>query len=163
MSVEAAARNEELFRTVNEQIEAVSQTVPATESNMEFLCECDDVECVEKVSLTRAEYEAVRAVPTHFIVLPDHAGPEVEHVVSSNERFAVVEKRGAAASDAEVNDPRTTSRSIRAASASPLPATLPASATLRESAMQPYGQHPRCGDRTYGKDEITGYRFTLAG
>jgi hypothetical protein len=54
MSVEAAARNEELFRTVNEQIEAVSQTVPATESNMEFLCECDDVECVEKVSLTRA-------------------------------------------------------------------------------------------------------------
>jgi hypothetical protein len=107
MSVEAAARNEELFRTVNEKIEAVSQTVPATESNMEFLCECDDTDCVEKVSLTRAEYDAVRAVPTHFVVLPEHVDPAVEHtVVRSNERFAVVEKQGAAARDAKAHDPR---------------------------------------------------------
>src|SRR5213075_184222 len=75
MRVEAAARNEELFRTVNEKIEAVSQTVPATDPNMEFLCECDDVDCVETVRLTVAEYEAVRAVPTHFVVLPEHVDP----------------------------------------------------------------------------------------
>ena len=29
---------------------------------MEFLCECDNVECHEKVNATRSEYESVRAV-----------------------------------------------------------------------------------------------------
>ena len=106
MRVEAAARNEELFRTVNERIESVSQAVPATDPNMDFLCECDNVECVEKVSATLAEYESVRAVATHFIVRPEHVDPRVEHVVSSNERFSVVEKEGPAARDAEENDPR---------------------------------------------------------
>lgn len=106
MSLGAAARNEELFRTVNEQIESVSETVPATDPNMAFLCECDNVECVEKLSVTVAEYESVRAVPTHFLVFPDHVDPQVEHVVSSNERFAVVAKEGAAARDAEQHDPR---------------------------------------------------------
>ena len=106
MRVEAAARNEELFRTVNEKIEAVSQTVPATDPNMEFLCECDDLECQGKVKATRTEYESVRAAPTRFLVLPDHSDPTVEHVVLSNERFGVVEKVGGAARRAEENDPR---------------------------------------------------------
>ena len=106
MSVDAAARNEELFRTVNEHIESVNQAVPATDPNIDFLCECDNVECVEKVSATPAEYESVRAVATHFIVRPEHVDPQVEHVVSSNERFAVVKKTGAAAKDAEEHDPR---------------------------------------------------------
>src|SRR5947207_12922184 len=106
MRVDAAARNEKLFRTVNERIESVSQAVPETDPNMDFLCECDNVGCVEKVSATLAEYESVRAAPTHFIVLPDHADPQVEHVVSSNERFAVVEKEGAAGREAEVHDRR---------------------------------------------------------
>ncbi len=74
---------------------------------MDFLCECDQIGCLAKVSATLDEYEAVRAVPTHFIVLPDHIDHTVEHtVVRSNDRFAVVEKEGAAARDAEVHDPR---------------------------------------------------------
>jgi hypothetical protein len=106
MKDEAKARNEELFRTVNEEIEAISQTIPATAPTMDFLCECDHLDCQGKVNATRAEYEAVRAEPTHFIVLPAHVDPFVEHVVSSGERFVVVEKQGAAARDAEENDPR---------------------------------------------------------
>jgi hypothetical protein len=35
----------------------------------------------------------LRAVPTHFVVLPAHVDRRVEHVVSENERFAVVENR----------------------------------------------------------------------
>ena len=106
MSSDAKARNEELFRRVNERIEAISQSVSANDSSMEFLCECDDVECHGKVKATRAEYESVRAEPTHFIVLPAHVDPQVEHVVFSDERFLVVEKEGEAASDAEEHDPR---------------------------------------------------------
>ena len=107
MSLRAAARNEELFRTVNERIEAVSKTLAGTDPNMDFLCECDQIDCLAKVSATRDEYESVRAEPTHFIILPDHLDPDVEHlVVISNDRFAVVEKEGAAARDAEQHDPR---------------------------------------------------------
>ena|SRR5579864_1537937 len=106
MSSDAKARNEELFRQVNERIEAISQSIPASDPTMEFLCECDDVECQGTLRATRAEYESVRAEPTHFVVLPGHVDPQVEHVVLSDERFLVVEKEGAAASDAEENDPR---------------------------------------------------------
>lgn len=106
MTPDARARNEELFRQVNERIEDASHTVPTTEPTMRFLCECDDLECHGTVDVTRAEYESVRAEPTHFIVLPEHVDPEIEHVVLADDRFRVVEKEGAAARDAEAHDPR---------------------------------------------------------
>lgn len=106
MADDARARNEAFFREVNEQIEGASQTIPATELTMEFLCECDDLACQAKLQVTRAEYEAVRAEPTHFIVDPGHPDPSVEHVVLTNERFLVVEKEGAPAKAAEESDPR---------------------------------------------------------
>jgi hypothetical protein len=75
---------------------------------MEFLCERDDPDCVEKVSATRAEYEAIRAVATQFVVLPGHEDPGVEQVVQRTERFLVVEKEGQAAQEARESDPRET-------------------------------------------------------
>ena len=106
MESEARGRNEALFREVNERIETVSKGVPPDEELMGFLCECDNTACTEKVSATRAEYEAVRAVATHFIVLAGHEDPDVEHVVQRNEHFLVVEKEGGAAREAEKSDPR---------------------------------------------------------
>jgi hypothetical protein len=73
---------------------------------MQFLCECDNKDCAEKLSATRAEYEAVRAAGTHFIVTPGHQDPSVESVVQQNARFLVVEKEGRAGHDAEESDPR---------------------------------------------------------
>jgi hypothetical protein len=64
--------------------------------------------CTEKISATRAEYEAVRAVATHFIVAPGHNDPAVESVALQNERFLVVEKEGEPAQEAEKSDPRET-------------------------------------------------------
>jgi hypothetical protein len=103
---EAKDKNEDLFREVNEQIEAVSQVVPANDRTMDFLCECDDAACHSKVNATRREYESVRAVSTHFIVRPDHVDPSIEHVIVSNERYAVVEKEATAARRAAASDPR---------------------------------------------------------
>lgn len=103
MSDDAKARNESFFREVNERIEDVSETLPAREPTMEFLCECDDLQCHEMLSVTRAEYETVRADPTHFLVRGDHVDPAIEHVVHSTERFAVVEKEGEAARQAEAD------------------------------------------------------------
>jgi hypothetical protein len=106
MPSDARERNEALFREVNERIEDVGTTLLPDDQPMEFLCECDDRDCVEKVSATRAEYEAIRAVGTHFVVLPGHEDPAVEHVVHQTERFLVVEKEGEAAHEAEESNPR---------------------------------------------------------
>ena len=106
MPGDARERNEALFREVNERIEDVGTTLLPDDQPMEFLCECDDRDCVEKVSATRAEYEAIRAVGTHFVVLPGHEDPAVERVVHQTERFLVVEKEGEAAHEAEESDPR---------------------------------------------------------
>jgi hypothetical protein len=108
MAGDARERNEALFREVNERIEDVSSTVAVDEQLMEFLCECDSTACMEKISATRAEYEAIRAVATHFAVLPGHEDPGVEHVVQHTERFLVVEKEGQAAQEAQEDDPRET-------------------------------------------------------
>jgi hypothetical protein len=104
----AQAKNEELFRNVNERIETLSQTVAQDDPMMEYLCECDSAGCYERVRATRGEYESVRAEPTHFIVLAGHQDPKVERVTFSNDRFLVVEKQGAAARDAVETDPRDT-------------------------------------------------------
>ncbi len=106
MPGDARERNEALFREVNERIEDAGTTLAPNDVPMEFLCECDDPDCVEKVSATRAEYEAIRAVATHFVVLPGHEDPDVEHVVQHTERFLVVEKEGEAGHEAEEDDPR---------------------------------------------------------
>jgi hypothetical protein len=108
MRGEAQARNEELFRNVNEQIDTLSETVGQDDPLMQYLCECDSRGCYERVRATRGEYESVRGEPTHFIVLAGHEDPEVERVILSTDRFLVVEKEGAAARDAQATDPRNT-------------------------------------------------------
>jgi hypothetical protein len=100
------AKNEELFRNVNERIETLSQTVAEDDSITEYLCECDRPDCYHRVKATRSEYEAVRAESTHFILLPGHEDSRVELVVLSNERFLIVEKQGAAGREADESDPR---------------------------------------------------------
>jgi hypothetical protein len=108
MAGDARERNEALFREVNERIEDVSSSVALDEQLMEFLCECDSTACMEKISATRAEYEAIRTDATHFIVLPGHEDHDVEHVVQQTELFLVVEKEGQAAHEAQEGDPRET-------------------------------------------------------
>jgi hypothetical protein len=88
---ERIARNEALFREVNEQIKQVNDDAPAGSATA-FVCECGDPECTSPVSLTLVEYEEVRSDPTHFAVLPGHFVPDVEVVVARNDRFAVVRK-----------------------------------------------------------------------
>jgi hypothetical protein len=106
MNEDAAARNEQLFRNVNENIEDFTERLSDADPMWEFICECHDLNCQKTLRATRAEYESVRAVPTHFILAPGHADPRVEHVVFSNERFQVVEKEGSAGKRAEARDPR---------------------------------------------------------
>jgi len=100
------ARNESLFREVNERIRRVNEHLVDGEA-ADFICECGDDDCTQPVSLTLPEYEGVRRDGTHFVIVPDHVVLDVERVVARNDRFAVVEKTDPeAARIADARDPR---------------------------------------------------------
>jgi hypothetical protein len=102
---ERLARNEAMFRSVNERVEEVVQPGP-TEA-IDFLCECGDTECVEKITLTREEYESVRVDGSQFAVVAGHEFPAIESVVRRADRFLVVRKHPAEAEIARETDPRS--------------------------------------------------------
>jgi hypothetical protein len=104
---ERAARNESLFREHNESIE-LDNAIDQRSAFAEWICECADEACTVPVQLTVAEYEAVRADATHFLVAPGEAHTaDIERVVKREERYWIVEKRGRAAEVSETFDPRS--------------------------------------------------------
>lgn len=102
---ERRAANEVLFREVNERIRDVAAQVGALDSGPEFLCECADEGCTERIRLSPEEYEALRADPRRFVVLRGHE-TEVDLVVVDRGRYLIVEKIGEAGDIAEQQDPR---------------------------------------------------------
>jgi hypothetical protein len=98
-------RRQSLFREVNERIDELAENFDLL-GQVPIICECASTECNEQIRLTRAEYETLRRIPTHFAVLPGHDIPDVERVVEQNERFVTVEKFGESALAAIKLDPR---------------------------------------------------------
>jgi hypothetical protein len=109
-SEERLARNEAIFREINERTRSLQERFgpeDPTTSYEEFLCECGDQLCVERVKLTVGEYEAVRAESHQFVVRPGHSIPRTERVVNEQDRYVVVVKLGEAAEVAADRDPRS--------------------------------------------------------
>jgi hypothetical protein len=84
------AKTEALFRDVNERIAETSGRFDADEA--EFMCECADPACAQRLQVPLDEYEAVRENATTFVVNPEHAVPEVEKVVQHRRGYAIVKK-----------------------------------------------------------------------
>jgi hypothetical protein len=100
------ARNESIFRDVNEAIE--SGHWPGEEdAPVAFRCECARLGCSRLIEITVGEYERVRAHSRRFLVASDHDLSAVETVVETYPGYVVVEKRGEAGRLAEVTDPRS--------------------------------------------------------
>ena len=112
MRGERMAKNEALFRSINERVkdvaprfeDAIGGMAPA---RLNFVCECGLEGCFEMIPMTRAEYEAVRAHPTRFVIAPGHETPSVERVVRTDGGYAIVEKNAEEASVALETDPRS--------------------------------------------------------
>jgi hypothetical protein len=105
---ERIARNEVLFREVNERIKEVAEGPDAAgEPALVLVCECGREGCAEQIELTRAQYEAVRANPRRFVVLPGHEDPDVARVVERHQGFVVAEKLDEAGEIAAEHDPRS--------------------------------------------------------
>jgi hypothetical protein len=101
---ERAARNEALFREVNEQARSLASDRRQA-GELLIVCECSDDQCTDRVSVPLAAYEAVRSNPRRFLVVPRHEN-EFEHVVERADGYSIVEKEGLAGRVAEQNDPR---------------------------------------------------------
>jgi len=103
---ERVAKNEILFRQVNERILQIEGDRWRVDP-VDFMCECGDITCMRVVQLSLEDYERLRSEPTHFGVIPGHELPDVERVVEQQEHYFVVEKEGEALrQQAEAADPR---------------------------------------------------------
>ena len=95
---ERLARNEDLFRQINDNIEDLAGGHGPDAHVYEFFCECSDVACAERVHLTLPEYKHVRDDPSRFVVIKGHVLPEIEHVIERAEDHVLIEKHGHAGS-----------------------------------------------------------------
>jgi hypothetical protein len=100
------ARNEALFREVNETMRSLELANEEDSGFHEFFCECSDVDCTIRVKLTNPEYEVARSEGTRFIVACGHQRLEIERIVLESERYLLVEKTGGGGDEAASLDPR---------------------------------------------------------
>ena len=110
---EQRARNETLFRNVNERLKEIEDRLDtaavgaAAIEREEFFCECGRLDCMARVPMTREEYEAIRNHPERFLVLEHHVDPRIDRVVELRPGYAVVEKLPEEAEIARETDPRS--------------------------------------------------------
>jgi len=89
------ARNESLFRSVNERIALVGESAEAwsPDGTIEFLCECGvDGGCGERIRMPFDAYERVRAQDDRFAVKPGHETLELERAVEWTDDYVIVDK-----------------------------------------------------------------------
>ena len=97
--------NEAVFREVNERIDDLAETFELDQ--LDLVCECGDGDCVERISMSHAEYEQVRSDPQLFAVYPGHEANDVETVEERRGRYDIVRKsQGAPERIAEQTSPR---------------------------------------------------------
>ena len=90
------ARNEALFREVNERIEQLGQGAQAWSpgGTVEFFCECGvEGGCGQRLRVPLDEYERVRAQDDRFIVKPGHETPKLERSIARTDEYVIVDKR----------------------------------------------------------------------
>jgi hypothetical protein len=100
--------NEAVFREVNERIEQLAEAFHDRPELLDLVCECGDAACVNRISMSHAEYEELRADPRRFAVYPGHAASDAEELVECRKGYDVVLKNeGAPKRIAERTDPRS--------------------------------------------------------
>src|SRR5256885_11517486 len=88
---ERLARNEAVFREVNERIEKLTRDEEwlGQSESLEGLCECGNRDCSELLKLSISHYERVRQGPTHFLAVPGPLIPENQEVIATGRSYQV--------------------------------------------------------------------------
>ena len=94
IDLEQAARVQLLYRQVNDRIHSVGSDVFGIPSDepLSLVCECLDLGCVERISISAEDLRRARTSPAHFVVLPGHEAGAFESVEERNPTFLVVSK-----------------------------------------------------------------------
>jgi 5-bromo-4-chloroindolyl phosphate hydrolysis protein len=87
-----AARNQSLFRAVNEKLRELNEAFSEVSETYAIACECADVSCVQTLHIVMQDYVDVREHPNRFVVLKDHVYLDAERVIAQNDGYMVVEK-----------------------------------------------------------------------
>jgi hypothetical protein len=107
-----AAKDQSLFREVNERLKEVGERNKSLSYAEDAICECANDECSERISLSVDEYERLRGHSTWFAVgaSDEHVFPDSERVIEKHDRYWIVEKMDDAAAVADRLDPRQRER-----------------------------------------------------
>jgi hypothetical protein len=88
--LEQIAKTESVFREVNEVIATTAGRLDADDT--EFVCECADSDCADRIPAPLDDYERVREHPARFMLKHGHERPLVEKVVRRTDAYTIVEK-----------------------------------------------------------------------
>ncbi|MFL5936338.1 MAG: ANTAR domain-containing protein [Gaiellaceae bacterium] len=101
----AIAARQVLSRIVNERILQLSDGAGARTAGVAVVCECGNDGCFERIELTKAEYHAILARATRFVLLPGHEIPEHERVVERRDGYVVAERAAPSATRSRARRP----------------------------------------------------------
>jgi hypothetical protein len=100
-----AARNQSMFRVVNEHMRALNEAFATVTDTYTIACECYDTGCIATIQIRAEDYLRVRAEPRRFVVRPRHLLTDLEHVVEESDEYVVVDKTDTAGAVATLLDP----------------------------------------------------------
>jgi len=107
---ERAARNEEIFRGINERIEEGAEQ-HGVETPLPFHCECGRASCVGTIEIPPPAYERVAQERYRFVVIVGHEDAGIERIVERAAGYLVVEKVGEAREQIDRDHPQQQHRS----------------------------------------------------
>jgi hypothetical protein len=100
-----AARNEEIFRSINERIEAGAEQ-QGVKRALPFHCECGRASCLETIEISPSVYERVVRERYRFVLIPGHEDAAIDRVVERQPSYVVVEKVGEARRQIDCDHPQ---------------------------------------------------------
>jgi hypothetical protein len=92
--------NSQLFRSVNERIEHLSEAVVG---DFDFVCECNDSTCTKVMRMSAQEFQILRSDSSLFAVVPGHE--EFEDVAGRTERYVLIRLNVAKSRGTRADDP----------------------------------------------------------
>ena len=87
-------QNRSLRREVNERIAELIDGFHASEAGetaMTVFCECGSEECMAPIETTLAEYQAVRAGPTRWVISSAHIDMSADSIIARRNGYALIE------------------------------------------------------------------------
>lgn len=87
--------NEVIFQQANKGVaDFIKEGGANDDTVIGFYCECSNVDCRKRIPMSISDYQKFHKDQRHFIALKGHEMPQIETIVSKQDEFSVVKKRG---------------------------------------------------------------------